>query len=163
MSTLNNHEFWMEKALLLAKKAEKLGEVPVGAIIVSPRGELIASGFNKKETIPSPLGHAEIIAIHSAASKLGAWRLLDCTLYVTLEPCVMCSGALIQARLKKLVYGTPDPKGGGIHSLYQIGSDIRLNHQLEITEGIKKEECSQLLKDFFKKRRLDNKKNSNSL
>lgn len=157
MSTLKNHEYWMEKALKLAKKAETYGEVPVGAIVVSSDGQLISSGYNKRESIPSPLGHAELIALHSAARKLGGWRLVDCSLYVTLEPCIMCSGALVQARIKNLVYGATDPKGGGISSLYTIGTDPRLNHQINIIEGIKKEESTQLLKEFFKKRRIEKK------
>ena len=151
---LSVDEQWMTQALELARKAALQGEVPVGALIVKD-GKLVSEGLNCRESQKNPLGHAELIAIEAASQKLGAWRLLDCTLYVTLEPCVMCAGALVQSRIKRVVIGTLDPKGGGLASLYQIGQDSRLNHQLEMTKGILEVECSQVLKDFFKARRSE--------
>jgi len=146
-------EFWMKKALKLAQKAALRGEVPVGAILV--RGDsMVSSASNRREQWQTPLGHAELIALQRASQDLKAWRLLDCTLYVTLEPCVMCAGALVQARIKKLVYGASDPKGGAIKSLYQIVTDPRLNHRMEVVGGVLQEECGQMLKDFFKQRRI---------
>lgn len=146
-------EFWMKKALLLAKKAAKQDEVPVGAILVGDDGQLIAEAHNLKETLTTPIGHAEILCLHRAAKKNQAWRLTGSTLYVTLEPCVMCAGALIQARVKTVYFGTEDPKGGGLTSLYQIGNDKRLNHQIEVFHGILKDECSDILKKFFQQKR----------
>ncbi len=147
---------WMAQALVLAQKAASQGEVPVGALIVKD-GQVISQGLNCRESQANPLGHAELIAIEEAAKKLGAWRLIDCTLYVTLEPCVMCAGALVQSRVSRVVIGALDPKGGGLCSLYQIGSDTRLNHQFEITQGVSEKECSEILTEFFKKRRMENK------
>jgi tRNA(adenine34) deaminase len=152
---MKSHEFWMKKALKLAEKAASRGEVPVGAILVRG-GEEITCASNRREEWHTPLGHAELIALQRASQSLKAWRLLDCTLYVTLEPCVMCAGALVQARVSRVVYGATDPKGGGLHSLYQIGTDPRLNHRFELIGGILEPECSQVLKDFFKKRRQQN-------
>ena len=150
---MKSHEFWMKKALRLAEKAAKRGEVPVGAILVKG-DEQISSASNRREEWHTPLGHAELIALQRASQTLKAWRLLDCTLYVTLEPCVMCAGALVQARVSRVVYGAIDPKGGGLKSLYQIGDDSRLNHRFELIGGVLENECSQILKDFFKQRRL---------
>jgi tRNA(adenine34) deaminase len=149
-------EFWMKHALKLAKLAEKAGEVPVGAVLVVD-GELVASSGNAKERLPSPIAHAEIIVLHRAAQKLNRWRLSNATLYVTLEPCSMCAGALVQARLGKLVYATRDPKAGAVKSIYRITSDARLNHQVMIEEGVLAKESSELLKRFFKKRRDENR------
>lgn len=147
-----NHEFWMEKALQLAIKAGSRGEVPVGALVVQ-NGKLIATGRNQREELKTPLGHAEMLALHRAAKKLGTWRLSDCTLYVTLEPCLMCAGTLWQSRIGHVVFGANDPKGGALGSLYQVHSDNRLNHRYEVTTGVMAEECAQVLKDFFKERR----------
>ncbi len=147
---------WMRRALQLAEQAAKLDEVPVGAILVhnSKLGEkLVAKAFNRRESWKTPLGHAELIAIQRASQKLGAWRLSDCTLYVTLEPCVMCAGALVQSRISRLVFGAKDSKGGGSVSLYQIPQDTRLNHRLEVTGGVLEEECALLLSDFFRAKR----------
>jgi tRNA(adenine34) deaminase len=149
-----SHEHWMQKALELAANAGSMSEVPVGAIIVQ-NDEIIGEGWNTRETDKTPLGHAEMMALAQASQKLGAWRLLDCTLYVTLEPCVMCSGALVQSRIPKVVFGTKDPKGGGLESLYQIGSDPRLNHRIDISNGILQAECSSILSEFFKRRRQE--------
>ncbi len=149
--------FFMSKALELAKQAEKAGEVPVGAVIVQGTKKepvLLAGTFNKKETGQKATAHAEILAMESASLKLNRWRLNDCTLYVTLEPCPMCAGALVQARMKRLVYACADPKAGAVHSLYQITTDPRLNHRVEVKAGVLQEECSQLLKTFFQNKRL---------
>lgn len=142
----------MKKALNLAEKAEKMGEVPVGAVLIY-KNKIIASAFNQKESLKKATAHAEILAIEKASSKLGCWRLNDCTLYVTLEPCLMCAGALVAARLKRLVYACKDPKAGAVHSLYQITQDPRLNHYMDIHSGILQEESTQLLKEFFRKKR----------
>jgi tRNA(adenine34) deaminase len=148
---------WMRRALSLANQAQKLGEVPIGALIVKD-GRLVSKAFNRRETWKTPLGHAELIALQRASQKLGAWRLLDCTLYVTLEPCLMCAAALVQARVSRVVFGARDPKGGGTVSLYQIPTDPRLNHRLEVTEGVLENECSTVLSEFFKARRESKKK-----
>lgn len=147
-----NDVFWMRKALQLAIKAGSQGEVPVGAVLIR-NGKLVSSARNRREELQSPLGHAEILTLHGAAKKLGTWRLSDCTLYVTLEPCVMCAGGLWQSRIGRVVFGAHDPKGGALGSLYQIHSDQRLNHRYDITTGVLADECAQLLKDFFKDRR----------
>lgn len=149
-----SHEYWMGKALKLAQKAAEQGEVPVGAILVKD-GKLLAQASNRRETWKTALGHCELIAIQRACAKLEAWRLLGCTLYVTLEPCVMCAGALVQSRVERVIFGATDPKGGAMKSLFQIGNDPRLNHQIEITGGVMEHECSDVLKQFFKQRRLD--------
>jgi tRNA(adenine34) deaminase len=145
-------QFWMQKAYQMAQQAATLGEVPVGAVVVY-KNKIIASAHNLKENLNSPVAHAEILALHKAARKIENWRLVDCELFVTLEPCVMCAGALVHARIRRLIYGTSDPKGGGVESLYQIGSDQKLNHQLQITNGVLREPCSQILSQFFKSRR----------
>lgn len=145
-------EKWMRLALQEAEKAKLIQEVPIGCVLVKDN-RIIAKGHNLKETLPSPIGHAEILAIHKAAKKLKSWRLLNCTLYVTLEPCVMCAGALIQSRITRIVYGAGDPKGGGISSLYQIGSDSKLNHSFQVTAGVLASECSEIISNFFKEKR----------
>ena len=142
----------MLRAVDLAKEAEKQGDVPVGAVIVR-NGEVIAEAFNEKETLKIPSCHAEILAIERAALKLDRWRLIDCDLYVTLEPCLMCAGAIIQARLRSVTYGAKDPKAGAVESVYQVLSDGRLNHRPLITNGLCEEEASEMLSQFFAKRR----------
>lgn len=144
---------WMGRALILARKAAEKGEVPVGALIVKD-GKLLSQAGNRRETWKTPLGHAELIAVQRASAKLDAWRLIGCTLYVTLEPCVMCAGSLVQSRIDRVVYGASDPKGGAMGSLFQIGQDPRLNHQVKTMGGILAEDCSELLKAFFKQQRL---------
>lgn len=134
---------WMQKALELAKKAAIKGEVPVAALVVGPEG-LISYAINTRERQQTPLGHAEIFALHKASQKRQSWRLSDCTLYVTLEPCLMCTGAIQEARLKRVVYGAADPKGGAIE---------KLNHNVSVTSGVYALECSELLKSFFRNRR----------
>jgi tRNA(adenine34) deaminase len=144
---------FMQKALKLAHKAALRGEVPVGALVVSPDGQILATGENLRETLSTTLGHAELLALHRASKKIGNWRLTDCTLYVTLEPCVMCAGAIQQSRIGRVVYGAADPKAGAVESLYKILSDPRLNHQAEVTAGVLGDECAQVLTDFFSARR----------
>jgi len=142
----------MNAAIEEAMKAERLGEVPIGAVIV--RGdEIIGRGHNLRETSMDPTAHAEIIAIREASHKLGAWRLLDCSLYVTLEPCPMCAGALVQSRIKKVVYGTADPKAGCAGTLMNLLQEPRFNHETELVSGLLQEECSALLTQFFRRLR----------
>lgn len=150
---------YMSMALSWAQRALEHDEVPIGAVLVNSGG-VVSYGYNMRETWKTPLGHAEIIALQTAAKKLGRWRLSDCTLYVTLEPCVMCAGALVQARLERVVFATLDPKAGGTDSLYQICSDPRLNHRIPVESGLMAAEASTLLKDFFKKKRLEKKNSS---
>jgi tRNA(adenine34) deaminase len=149
---MGSDEYWMAKALKEAQKAQLKQEVPVGALVVK-EGQVLARGHNLKELLPSPLGHAETIAIHRAAKKQGAWRLTGATLYVTLEPCLMCAGALWQARISRVVFGAFDPKAGALASLYAVGSDQRLNHRFEVIGGVLQADCQQILKDFFKQMR----------
>lgn len=153
-TTTDADKIWMAKALDLARKAESLEEVPVGALVVKD-GLLLGSGFNQRETLASPTAHAEVLALNQAAQALGSWRLTGCTLYVTLEPCVMCAGALIQARIDRVVYGASDPKGGALGSLFELHQDQRLNHRFEVTTGIATTECSEILSEFFRKKRKE--------
>ncbi|MEK6628855.1 MAG: nucleoside deaminase [Bdellovibrionota bacterium] len=146
-------EKFMLLALKLAKQGEKIGEVPVGAIIVDKAGRIIAKATNVREKQKTTLGHAELVAIHRACKKLNSWRLSGCSLYVTLEPCFMCAGALVQSRISRVVFGAHDPKGGALKSLSQLGNDSRLNHQFDLTSGVLAKDCSLLLKEFFKKKR----------
>lgn len=150
-------ERYMRMALKWARKAAERDEVPVGAVVVAKDGTVLSYGFNMRENWQTPLGHAELIAVHRAAKKIGQWRLVDATLYVTLEPCVMCAGALVQARIGRIVYGAKDPKAGATESLYQICNDPRLNHQIPLTTGVLESECSELLKDFFRRKRVQKK------
>ena len=143
-------EKYMRLAIEEALKARGMGEVPVGVVIVGENGEIISKAHNLCETTQDPTAHAEILAIRGAAEKLGNWRLMGTTLYVTLEPCVMCIGAIVLARVKRVVFGALDPKAGAVKSIYSIGVDKKLNHSVEIEEGILKDECAALLRDFFK-------------
>jgi tRNA(adenine34) deaminase len=142
----------MGRAIELARKAMTLGEVPVGAV-VTRRGRVIAEAFNLRETLEDPTAHAERLALTLAGRALGSWRLDECTLYVTLEPCPMCAGAIVQARLGRLVYGADDPKAGACRSLYRIADDPRLNHRARIEPGVLKEECGAILSEFFRGKR----------
>lgn len=146
---MNRHEAFMREAILEAKKAEAMGEVPIGAIVVKA-GKIVGRGFNQRETGKRAIAHAEILAIEDACSQLGGWRLVDCDLYVTLEPCLMCAGAIYQARVVNVYYGAADPKAGAFGSLYHIHEDHRLNHMVHVEKGILEDECSGLLKAFFK-------------
>lgn len=142
----------MKEALKEAEKAFEKGEIPVGAVVVL-NNEIVAKAHNIKELTFDPTAHAEILAIRKAAEVLGAWRLTEVTLYVTKEPCIMCAGAMINARIKKLIYGCDDPKAGAVKSLYRILEDSRLNHQVEIKKGVLQEECHEILQRFFKQLR----------
>lgn len=153
---IHEDEKWMREAILEAKKAEKLGEVPIGAVIVKD-GVIIGRGHNLRETELDPTAHAELIAIKAASEHLSAWRLLDCTLYVTLEPCPMCAGAIVQSRVKRVVYGTTDYKAGCAGTLMNLLQEPRFNHETELTSGILQEECSNMLSNFFKQLRLRKK------
>ncbi len=143
-------EKFMRLAIEQARIAGRLGDVPIGAVIIDCVGKLLSSGYNLRESENDPTAHAEIIAIRKAGEALGSWRLEGSALYVTIEPCLMCMGAIILARIKRLVFGSRDPKAGTVLSVYEIGSDRRLNHTVEVTEGVCAEECSALLKDFFR-------------
>ncbi len=152
MNLVGSDEDYMKAAIEMAKRAQEAGDVPVGAVIVR-NNEIIAQAFNEKEALNVPTCHAEMLAIERAALKLDRWRLIDCELFVTLEPCVMCAGAIVHARLKRVVFGALDPKAGAVVSLYQILNDERLNHRPEVVSGLLGVECSKLLSDFFKSRR----------
>ncbi len=154
---IQSDTFFMKKALQMAYLAEKRGEVPVGAIVVFNQ-KIIAQSFNQKECLQDACAHAEIMAIQKASQKLKQWRLHSCKLYVTLEPCLMCAGAILQARLKQLIYGCKDPKAGAVDSLYQVLTNPQLNHQVKIKRGILSSESSQMLKAFFQKKRSQQKK-----
>jgi len=151
------HEAFMRIAYQEAEVALADDEVPIGAVIVHG-DRVIASAHNQRERLRDPTAHAEMIAITQAAESLGSWRLNDCTLYVTLEPCCMCAGAIVQARLARVVYGASDPKAGAVHSLFQLLSDARLNHRAEIVSDVLLEPCSQILTRFFEAKRQLGKK-----
>ncbi|MFA9277590.1 MAG: tRNA adenosine(34) deaminase TadA [Rhodoluna sp.] len=142
----------MELALVEARACAHSDDVPVGAVILDAAGDVIATGRNTKERDEDPLGHAEVMAIRAAAEKLGNWRLSDCTLVVTLEPCVMCAGAILAARIPTVVYGAWDEKAGAAGSLFDLLRDRRLNHQVEVISGVLAEECGQLLTEFFREK-----------
>ena len=151
------HEYWMKKALDQAVMAFDASEVPVGAVIVHQE-RVIAEAFNQREMLNDPTAHAEMIAITQAAEVLGSWRLLDCTLYVTLEPCPMCAGAIVQSRIPFVVYGASDAKAGACDSLFQITTDVRLNHQSAVLGGVMQQDCKAILKEFFRQQRALGKK-----
>ena len=154
---LQPHERWMRAALELARQAYDEGEVPIGAVIVHD-GRIIGEGYNQRESLKDPTAHAEMIAITQSAQSLESWRLLDCTIYVTLEPCPMCAGAIVLARIPTVIYGTTDPKAGACHSLFQITDDARLNHRAAVLGGVLQPECKGLLQDFFAAQRALGKK-----
>jgi tRNA(adenine34) deaminase len=147
-------EQWMREALSEARVAAARGEVPVGAVIIDAHGALVARAHNLRETLDDPTAHAELIALRWAAMDRRSWRLEDVTLYVTLEPCPMCAGALVNARVARVVWGCDDPKAGAIRTLFNIGADTRLNHRFEVTSGVLAAECSDELKRFFKNLRV---------
>ncbi|HWL23424.1 MAG TPA: tRNA adenosine(34) deaminase TadA [Ureibacillus sp.] len=150
-----DHHFMLE-AIEEAKKAEAIGEVPIGAIIVY-QDEIIARAHNLRESTQNAVTHAELMAIQEACQIIGSWRLEETTIYVTLEPCAMCAGAILQSRIPRVVYGAKDPKGGCVHSLYELLSDSRFNHECEVLEGVLAEECGELLSKFFRALRERNK------
>ena len=153
MITRGSDEFYMKKAIALAKRAFALGEVPVGCVIVRD-GTIVARGFNRRNTRRTTLAHAEISAIDKASKKLGDWRLEGCTLYVTLEPCQMCAGALVQSRIDRVVIGAMNPKAGCAGSVLNLLQNREFNHQVEITRGVLEQECKDLLQSFFKDLRV---------
>lgn len=142
---------WIKRCLELAQQAAREDEVPVGALLVKD-GQVLAEAYNRREQGNSVLAHAELLAIHEATQKLGTWRLEGCTLYASLEPCVMCAGAIVQARIPRVVYGAHDPKGGG-QTLFELLTHSKLNHRAEVVGGLMAEECGAVLSDFFKKKR----------
>ena len=143
---------YMRMAIDQAMIAEEDGDVPIGCVVVY-KNRVIGKGYNQREKLQDPTAHAEMIALTAASEFIGSWRLHDCTMYVTLEPCSMCAGALVLARIDKLVYGCDDPKTGAVKSLYNIVQDDRLNHHIEVSSGVLAEECSKMLSDFFAGRR----------
>ena len=149
---LTEDEKYMKEAIRQAKKAYKMEEGPIGCVIVYD-GKIIGRGYNRRTTDKNPLAHAELLAIKKASKKMGDWRLEDCTLYVTLEPCQMCSGAIVQARVKRVVIGCMNPKAGCAGSILNLLQVERFNHQVEIEKGVLEEECSQMMKTFFKELR----------
>ena len=156
-SPLDFDTHWMTRALEQAMQAITADEVPVGAIIVRDN-EIIAAASNQRESLHDPTAHAEMIAITQAAAAIEDWRLERTTLYVTLEPCIMCSGAIVQSRIPRIVFGAADPKGGGVCSLYQLLEDQRLNHQCIVTKGVLAEPCGRILTEFFQSKRALRKK-----
>ena len=152
-------ETWMREAIAQAKLARGADEVPIGAIVVhEPTGEILGRGHNRRQIDSDPTAHAEILALREAARKIGDWRLVDCVMVVTLEPCPMCAGAMVNARVPRLIYGCSDPKAGAVRTLYQLCEDKRLNHQVAVTEGVLADECAELLRDFFRAQRAMGKK-----
>ena len=151
------HQLYMQMALQQAEQAARADEVPVGAVIVR-EGSVIAAAHNQREMLRDPTAHAEMIAITQAAEAVGGWRLEGCLLYVTLEPCPMCAGAILQARIPVVVYGAVDPKAGAVDSLYRMLDDTRLNHRCQVISGVLGQRCGQVLTDFFRQRRAEGKK-----
>ena len=146
---MENHEYYMKRALDLAERAYSLSETPVGAVIVKDStGEIVGEGYNLRESAKSPLAHAEIMAIDEASKTLGGWRLIGCTMYVTLEPCPMCAGAIINSRLPRVVYGASDPKAGSLSSVINL-FELPYNHKPEVISGVLADECSEILSRFF--------------
>ncbi len=149
----------MREAIRLAKAAAEAGEVPIGCVVVhGPSGRVVGAGGNRRETDHDPTAHAEIVAIRQAGRSIGHWRLIDCTLYATLEPCPMCAGAIVNARVPRLVYGCDDPKAGAVRTLFQLCEDPRLNHRVEVIAGLMADACGGVLKDFFRLQRAAGKK-----
>ena len=159
MSNIREDDQYMRIAIEQAKIAEENGDIPIGAVIVY-KNQIIAKAYNQREQLADPTAHAEIVALTQAAAFVESWRLNGCTMYVTLEPCPMCAGALVLARVDRLIYGCDDPKAGACKSLYNIVQDERLNHRLEVTSGVLQEQCRQQLQEFFSRRREENKKNN---
>lgn len=147
-----NDQYFMNLAIAEAKKAAAIGEIPIGAVIVLD-GQVVASGYNLRETAKDATAHAEIVAIQAACKKLQRWRLTGATLYVTVEPCPMCAGAIVMSRLDRLVYGAVDSRAGACESLFNIVNNKNLNHQVVVTAGVCEEACAKLLKEFLKKKR----------
>jgi len=153
ISNDNQDETWMEEALALAVRAQEAGEVPVGAVVVC-ESKIVGRGFNRVIQDSDPTAHAEIIALREAAKMLGNYRLGGCELFVTIEPCAMCAGALLHARLKTLVYGTDDPKAGAVRSVLNVLNHPQLNHQMEVRSGVLAKRCAMMLQEFFRSKRV---------
>jgi tRNA(adenine34) deaminase len=149
----DTHEYFMKIALAEAKKAGQIGEVPVGAILVSENGDILSAAHNQTIKLADPTAHAEILALRKAALKVNNYRLINTTLYVTVEPCIMCMGAIVHARISRVVFGATDPKWGAAGSLYNFAADDRLNHRVEIATGVCAEDCRRLMQDFFRAKR----------
>lgn len=143
----------MAAALAIARDALAAGDVPVGAVVLGPRGEIISSAHNEREKHDDPTAHAEVVALRRAGAALGTWQLTGCTLAVTLEPCVMCAGAAVLARVSRVVFGAWDPKAGAVGSVWDVVRDRRVNHRPEVIAGVRSDECAQLLTEFFERRR----------
>lgn len=156
-NSTDRDQHFMRRALVLAQRALEEDEVPVGALVVHNQ-RIIGSGWNQRENLQDPTAHAEMIAITQAAASLSSWRLEECTLVVTLEPCPMCAGAIVQSRIARVVYGAADPKAGAVDSLYRLLDDSRLNHRSQVTGGVLADECGALLSYFFKLKRQEGKK-----
>jgi tRNA(adenine34) deaminase len=158
MNTQTNHahtdELWMQEALRAAQRALEAGEVPIGAVVVC-NGQIVGRGWNRNLTDFDPSAHAEIMALREAGLTLGNHRLGDCELFATLEPCAMCAGAIVHARLKRVVYGADDPKAGAVHSVMQVLNHPQLNHRVEVQSGVLAGRCSELLQEFFRRRRQE--------
>ena len=159
---LNSDAYFMGEALRQARKAYKADEVPIGAVIARD-GQIIARAFNQVEMLKDATAHAEMLAITQAESALGDWRLSDCDLYVTKEPCPMCAGAIVHARLRRVIFGCPDPKGGGAGGLFNIVQNPALNHRCELTTGVMLEECRAILREFFMRKRQGKEGEKNEL
>jgi len=155
---MDDYNYFMQMALQEAEAAAEENEVPVGAVIVHRERRVIASDHNRREQLRDPTAHAEMLAITQASEALGSWRLDDCTLYVTLEPCPMCAGAIVQARIPRVVYGADDPKAGAVQSLFKLLNDVRLNHQCSVVSGVLSESCGTVLSRFFQRQRTSGKK-----
>ena len=150
---MSDDRAWMLAALAEAERAAGLGEVPVGCVLVGADGAELARAHNLREALEDPTAHAEVLAMRAAAATLGTWRLEKVTAYVTLEPCVMCAGAFVNARIGRVVYGCDDPKAGAVATLYRLGEDARLNHRYEVVGGVEAEACAEVLRAFFRARR----------
>ena len=147
-------EFWMQKAIEAAQRAGELDEVPIGACLINNEGKLIAAHGNRTISACDPTAHAEILVLREAAKRIGNYRLTDTTVYTTIEPCAMCAGALVNARIKRLVFGAADERFGAVESVFRLCDTSSLNHQIEITSGVSADECRKLMQDFFKLKRL---------
>ena len=152
MNELCKDELWMEDALRAARRALDAGEVPVGAVVVY-QGKIVGRGFNRNVSDSDPTAHAEVVALREAGATIGNHRLSDCELFATIEPCAMCAGALVHARIRRLVYGADDPKAGAVHSVMQVLNHPSLNHQMEVRSGVLAGKCSEILQEFFRIRR----------
>jgi tRNA(adenine34) deaminase len=150
---METDEKWMNVALDLALQARELNEVPIGACLIDPEGELLAAGFNRTITDSDPTAHAEIIVLREAGRRIGNYRLTGTTLYTTIEPCVMCAGALVNARVRRLVYGAADERFGAVDSLFRLCDNEALNHRMEITAGVLGDDCRSIMQEFFRARR----------